>query len=238
MLVSGSQTQCITEKLDYPYFNIIDGLPQITRFLPIGMSSTPNPMRDYIKDCKMIYDYQNQHVMVFNPAYVYAYVYSLKSGMWAMMFTDIISGEFALPSHFVGTLNAYPKAMAVAETDNGNVLVQYPDPSETSDPSTPTNSQFLVTRPFKLGSNDHKTITALVQHGMIEDRQHVKLILYGSRDLVTWHVVGSSTTNTLRGLSGTPYTAFRLAVISDLTATESLSDFVVEFTPKHTRVMK
>lgn len=238
MLVSGSQTQCITEKLDYPYFNIIDGLPQITRFLPIGMSSTPNPMRDYIKDCKMIYDYQNQHVMVFNPAYVYAYVYSLKSGMWAMMFTDIISGEFALPSHFVGTLNAYPKAMAVAETDNGNVLVQYPDPSETSDPSTPTNSQFLVTRPFKLGSNDHKTITALVQHGMIENRQHVKLILYGSRDLATWHVVGSSTTNTLRGLSGTPYTAFRLAVIADLSASESLSDFSVEFTPKHTRVLR
>ena len=73
---------------------------------------------------------------------------------------------------------------------------------------------------------------------MIEDRQHVKLILYGSRDLATWHVVGSSTTNTLRGLSGTPYTAFRLAVIADLTATESLSDFVVEFTPKHTRVLK
>ena len=73
---------------------------------------------------------------------------------------------------------------------------------------------------------------------MIEDRQHVKLILYGSRDLVQWHVVGSSTTNTLRGLSGTPYTAFRLAVIADLTATESLSDFSVQFTPKHTRVLK
>jgi hypothetical protein len=119
--------------------------------------------------------------------------------------------------------------------------VEFPDPSdksETSDPSSPSNSQFYVTRPFKLGSNEHKTITALVQHGMIEDRQHVKLILYGSRDLATWHVVGSSTTNTLRGLSGTPYTAFRLAVISDLTATESLSDFSVEFTPKHTRVLK
>ena len=156
--------------------------------------------------------------------------------------TDVINNDnVMLPSNLVGTLNAYPKAMAVAETDNGNVLVKYPDPSdksEMSDPSTPTNSQFYVTRPFKLGSNEHKTITALVQHGMIEDRQHVKLILYGSRDLVTWHVVGSSTTNTLRGLSGTPYTAFRLAVIADLTATESLSDFSVEFTPKHTRVLR
>ncbi len=223
MLVSGSQTQCITEKLDYPYFNIIDGLPQITRFLPIGLSSTPNPMRDYIKDCKMIYDYCNQHVIVFNPAIAYAYVYSLKSGLWAMMQSD-----------FVATLNAYPHAMAV----NANrKLVEFPDASAL-DVSGDSPSQFYVTRPFKLGSNEHKTITALVQHGMIEDRQHVKLILYGSRDLVQWQVVGSSTTNTLRGLSGTPYTAFRLAVIADLTASESLSDFSVEFTPKHTRVLK
>jgi hypothetical protein len=225
MLVSGSQTQCITEKLDYHHFNLLK-LPQLSQYLPQGAMELPNPMRDYIRDCKMIYDYRNQRVVVFNTAHPYAYVYSLKSGLWAMMQAD-----------FLATLNAYPHAMAV---NSSGELVNFLDLSDPSNPSNPSNSpsQFYVTRPFKLGSNDHKTITALVQHGMIENRQHVKLILYGSRDLATWHVVGSSTTNTLRGLSGTPYTAFRLAVISDLTATESLSDFVVEFTPKHTRVMK
>ena len=222
MLVSGSQTQCITEKLDYHHFNLMK-LPQLSPFLPQGAMELTNPMRDYIRNCKMIYDYRNQRIVVFNSPHPYAYVYSLKSGLWAMMKSD-----------FVATLNAYPKAMAV----NANrQLVEFPDASALN-VSGDSPSQFYVTRPFKLGSNEHKTITALVQHGMIEDRQHVKLILYGSRDLATWHVVGSSTTNTLRGLSGTPYTAFRLAVIADLTATESLSDFVVEFTPKHTRVMK
>ena len=226
MLVSGSQTQCITEKLDYPHFQL-GILPQNVLFMPSDPRGIPTTIRQYIKDCKMIYDYRNQHVIVFNPAIAYAYVYSLKSGLWAMM-----------QANFVATINAYPHAMAV---NSNSQLVEFPDPSdksEPSDPSSPTNSQFYVTRPFKLGSNDHKTITALVQHGMIENRQHVRLILYGSRDLATWHVVGSSTTNALRGLSGTPYTAFRLAVIADLTATESLSDFVVEFTPKHTRVLR
>ena len=223
MLVSGSQTQCITEKLDYHHFNLLK-LPQLSPFLPQGVMELPNPMRDYIKGCKMIYDYRNQRIVVFNTPHPYAYVYSLKSGLWAMMQSD-----------FVATLNAYPHAMAV---NSNSQLVEFPDPSDKSETSDPSNSQFYVTRPFKLGSNEHKTITALVQHGMIENRQHVKLILYGSRDLATWHVVGSSTTNTLRGLSGTPYTAFRLAVIADLTATESLSDFSVQFTPKHTRVMK
>jgi hypothetical protein len=174
----------------------------------------------------MIYDYRNQRVVVFNTAHPYAYVYSLKSGLWAMMQAD-----------FLATLNAYPHAMAV---NSSGELVNFLDLSDPSNPSNPSNSpsQFYVTRPFKLGSNDHKTISALVQHGMIENRQHVKLILYGSRDLVTWQVVGSSTTNTLRGLSGTPYTAFRLAVIANLTATESLSDFVVEYTPKHTNTLR
>jgi hypothetical protein len=231
MLVSGSQTQCITEKLDYHHFNL-NNLPQFAQFLPQGASVIPNPIRQYIKGCKMIYDYRNQRVIVFNPAldedglpvYTYAYVYSLKSGLWAMMQSDLVA-----------TLNAYPHAMAV---NSNSQLVEFPDPSDKSETSDPSNSQFYVTRPFKLGSNEHKTITALVQHGMIGNRQHVKLILYGSRDLATWHVVGSSTTNTLRGLSGTPYTAFRLAVIADIIASESLSDFAVEFTPKHTNTLR
>lgn len=222
MLVSGSQTQCITEKLDYPHFDL-DLLPSFLFHSPRGAVIDPIPMRTYIKDCKMIYDYRNQRVVVFNTAHPYAYVYSLKSGLWAMMQAD-----------FVATLNAYPHAMAVKSSGE---LVNFLDLSDPSNPSNPP-AQFYVTRPFKLGSNEHKTITALVQHGMIEDRQHVRLILYGSHDLIHWHVVGSSTTNTLRGLSGTPYTAFRLAVIANLTATESLSDFSVQFTPKHTRVMK
>lgn len=229
MLVNGSQTQCITEKLDYPHtdLSLLPRLEEVLNETPIFAELSPVSMREYIKHCKMIYDYRNQHVIVFNPALSYAYVYSIKSGLWAMMSAD-----------FAETLNAYPSAMAVTESGQ---LVQFPDPSDPSDNSAPSDypsTQFLVTRPFKLGSNEHKTITALVLHGMIEDRQHVRFILYGSRDLATWHVVGSSTTNTLRGLSGTPYTAFRLAVIADLTATESLSDFSVEFTPKHTRVLK
>ena len=72
-------------------------------------------------------------------------------------------------------------------------------------------SAYFISRPFKFADADAmKTIRELIMRGNI-DRGDVKIVLYGSRDLRVWHVVGSSVDNSIRGVSGTPYKQFIIA---------------------------
>ena len=92
----------------------------------------------------------------------------------------------------------------------------------------------VVTRPFKLGQQDVlKTIDTIIQRGYFRS-SHVAQVLYGSRDLFNWHVVWSSADSYLRGLHGTPYKYFRLALICQLGEDESLYGCTVQFTPRLT----
>ena len=61
----------------------------------------------------MLYDYVHQRVIVYNPAYTYAYVFSLKSREWGMMYSTIKAG-----------INSYPEALAV---DHSGKLLNFSD---------------------------------------------------------------------------------------------------------------
>jgi len=114
MLISGSQTQCITDtiKTEEP-FNLLslphmkelhDRLnhnPAIDKCLPIM------PFTEFLKSCRMIYDYVHQRIIVYNAAVTYAYVYSLKSQMWGMIYSNISDN-----------VNSYPNALAVDTEGN------------------------------------------------------------------------------------------------------------------------
>jgi hypothetical protein len=72
-----------------------------------------------------------------------------------------------------------------------------------------------------------------VQRGVFH-KGNVKTLLYGSRDIYNWHLVGSSVDHWLRGLRGTPFKYFRIALLTDLTPGESVSAVTVDFEPKET----
>ena len=57
-----------------------------------------------------------------------------------------------------------------------------------------------------------KTIDTIIQRGYFKSG-HVVQVLYGSNDLFNWHTVWSSTDKYMRGFRGTPYKAFRIALI-------------------------
>ena len=144
----------------------------------------------------------------------YAYLYSLKSKQWGMMRSDIRSGT-----------NSYPEALAMVA---GNKL------ADCSDSEADAITALLVTRPFKLGQPDVlKTIDTVIQRGHFK-RGHVAQVLYASRNLFDWHVVWSSTDHYLRGLRGTPYKYFRLALVCRLDKAESVHGCTVQFTPRFT----
>ena len=163
---------------------------------------------EFISSCQMVYDYTNQHIIIYNPSVKYAYVYSLKSQKWGMIHSTITS-----------SFNSYPRALAM----HGTTLVNFSE----SDATTVTT--FAITRPFTMGDgNVFKTIDTIIQRGYFKS-DHVCQVLYGSNDLFHWFPVWSSVDKYLRGFRGSPYKAFRLALIGKLDRTESIYGFTVQF---------
>lgn len=219
MLISGSQTQCITDVINGEYPFDISELPGMEKLHSlIGHSSdtciSTVPFLKYLSECGMLYDYVHQRVIVYNSKYTYAYVYSLKSKLWGMIYSTIEAG-----------INSYPEALAV---DHKGGLLNF---STMQGEST---KGLLVTRPLKLEmANIHKTIDTVIQRGNFA-KGHVQSVLYGSRDLINWHLVWSSKNHCLRGFRGTPYKYFRIALVCDLQGGESIYGATVQFTPRLT----
>lgn len=219
MLLSGSETICVSDPINTQSpFDLLT-LPGMTDLhsmtghgddscLPLA------PFPDFLSNCGMLYDYNHQRIIVFNPAFSYAYLYSLKSKLWGMTYSEIRYG-----------LDAYPRALAV---DRDNRLLDF---STTDGNLIPG---LLVTRPIKLEAPDVlKTVDTVIQRGAFR-RGHVRSALYGSRDLSDWHLLWSSQDHFLRGFSGTPYKYFRIALLCDLDRDESISGTTMQFRPRET----
>lgn len=234
MHVSGSEAQCISDNIfaEHP-FDVTD-LPGINVLHEqMGHSADAcvpvKPFLGFLAGCQMIYDYIHQRIIVFNPStttingvttqnYSYAYVFSLKSKMWGMMYSNL---DYSV--------NSYPDSLAV---DKAGKLVSFSDTDEE------VCKGLYITRPLKLEAADvHKTISALIQRGHFQ-RGDVGTVLYGSRDLYTWHLIWSSKDQYLRGFRGTPYKYFRIAGLTALTDGKSVFGASVNFEPRHTNNLR
>lgn len=219
MLLSGSQTQCISDTIasDHPFDVLrLPGMSQLHAMLghPADSCLPTLPFLQFLSCADMSYDYVHQRVILFNPTLTYAYVYSLRSRQWGMMHSTIQAA-----------VSSYPEALVLDR--DGNIL------NLSATGGTPAPGLF-VTRPLKIDAPDIlKTIDTLIQRGDFQ-RGHVASVLYGSRDLINWHIIWSSRDHCLRGFRGTPYKYFRIAGIATLTSAESISGATVQLTPRLT----
>lgn len=221
MLISGSQTQCISEAInsEYPFDALrLPGFDKLHTMLghePTTDKCLPTlSFTKFLKQCRMLYDYVHQRVIVYAPGITYAYVFSLKTNQWGMMFSNIASH-----------LNSYPDALAM---DTKNAVLNF------SVPVTDTVKCLYVTRPLKLeAANVLKTVASVIQRGLFR-KGNVSTALYGSRDLQNWHLVWSSKDHYLQGFRGSPYKYFRIAGVATLSPDENIYGASVEFTPRQT----
>ena len=224
MLISGSNSQCISDSINSQEAFDIDVLPRITTLADDCIDTVTDfvPFKTFLLNAKMLYDYTNQRIIVYNPYRRYAYVYSLKSKQWGLMQSSIKD-----------SINSYPDALAMVTVPNGsqsgkNAVFNF---SQTVTGDAPVNG-LLITRPLKLDAPDLlKTIDTVIQRGYFR-KGHVKTILYGSRDLFNWKLIYSSTDHYLRGFRGTPYKYFRIALLCSLTKDESIFGCTVQYTPR------
>lgn len=263
MHISGSKAICITDVIatEYP-FNVLTKLSHASDLHSMldhnaDTCLPTQPFLGFLSGCRMVYDYVNQHIIIYNPLldehshrhertvgglydpvtdtytpvhtevyytytytphYTYAYVFSLKSKLWGMMYSNLAS-----------SLNSYPDALAMSQD---NHLVSF------SDTDQDICKGLLITRPLKLGDGDTlKSIHTLLQRGNFQ-RGDVNTVLYGSRDLVNWHIIASSVNHEIRNLRGTPYKYFRVASVATLTPDKSIYGITVDVEPRHTSVLQ
>lgn len=225
LMQQGRVAQCITDVLDgYPFdFTKLRSLDhsklvlQNAYILPLDVQYVR--FRQFLDNgtskASIIYDYYDSRIIVFNPDYTYAYVYSLKSQCWGTM-----------SSPFSERVNIYPESYAL--DDAGHILNIYIQDPKDDVP------YFVCTRPFTLSQPDiYKTIFSLILRGYVStENGKCGLVLYGSNDLHHWYLIKSSVAKYIRGICGSPYKYFRLAIIGSLSPEESLSSLSVEFQPR------
>lgn len=225
MEISGSQTQCITDIINGDSYFSLDRLPGLAKPYPKGIPQVDCTFSEYRKGARMAYDYINQRIIVFNANKDYAYVFSMKSKLWGIMSSSLTSA-----------INSYPNAYAMAKVktagDNGkqeiisNCLVDLSRSAETH------HKGLLVTRPIKLEVGSMlKTFDTVFLRGLF-GKGKVKVVLYGSRDNINWHLIHSAKEHYLRGFRGTPYKYFRIVAITDLSIGETLVGASVSYTPR------
>lgn len=225
MLISGSNSQCISDTLDYSQVFSIDSLPEADKLVTMAGFKAEDfayvPFRDYLLGCRMIYAYTQQRVIVYNPAHSYAYVYSLKTKTWGMMQSTVADN---VPS--------YPEALAMLK--DGTLVDFCTDAAQQQDEDGHLQGikGLLITRPLKLDAPDLlKTIDTAIQRGNFR-KGSIKSALYGSRDLQNWSLIWTSQDHYLRGFRGTPYKYFRFAILCDMQPDESLFGATIQYTPR------
>lgn len=228
MLISGANVICISDVLDnennlfdfkvYPHYDKIKEIIGKNYVLPIMLSIQEHDfIEDYLLKCQIIYAYNRQAIIVFNPKYTYAYYYSLMTKQWTKI-TSMIKSK----------ITSYPQAYCQTME---NKLIDYSFDGDVSN-----ETQFLITRPIKLDSSlkdINKTIDTIITRGKFKTG-HVMTVLYGSRDLENWFIVYTSKDHYLRHFSGTPYKYYRILLICNLASGESIWGCTIDYIPKLT----
>lgn len=225
MMLQGSESICITDQLDgYPFdFTQLYKTEYAKKVLAINNTDTAkvrySNFRKYLYNnvgdaqANMVYDYYDNRLVLFNPDYPYAYVYSFKSKQWGTM-----------ESNFRERINTYPEAYVINE--EGEIVDFYDNDPKSDVP------YFLCSRPLSLGLQEiHKTMFSCVTRGYFRDAASGKcgLVLYGSNDLFHWFPIKTSVHKYLRGMAGSPYKYFRIALVGSLSQDESISGLSCEF---------
>ena len=216
MMQQGRNSICITDQLDGYPFNFME-MKYAKQIIATNETESGEisyiRFKDYLKSADMIYDYYNNRIIVFNPNQAYAYVYSLKSKMWG-----------AMKNVFNKRVNIYPEAYATNK--EGKILNVYVDEPYSNTP------YFLCSRPLTISDKEvYKTIFTCIARGYFRKETNGKcaMVLYGSNNLFDWYLIKTSINEYLRGMAGSPYKYFRIALIGNLATNESISGISAEF---------
>lgn len=228
IMMQGSEVMSISKALEGPTFSIskLQQFQQVVTAAEISSlteaTTAEVPLKEFLADCIISYDYPNSRLLVINSGKNYAYLYNLRNGLWSMV-----------TSSYINSTNNYPDSYLTGnsgEVSNLSAIISADDPRYVKG--------LIVSRPLKLdGADVLKTISSLIHKGQFEKSQ-VMHVLYASRDNITFQPVASSRESSIRRLRGTPYKSFIIVAIPTFLKRNALTKTVVDFELKYTNKLR
>lgn len=211
MQLIGERTTLLSGDLQERFSTFdVDDLPGWTRIMgKFGGNGTNEPngadgwleaddFLKFIQGARMAFDYINYRIIVFKPYGAddtgthTAYVYDLKSKMWATMESTLTS-----------SVEGYPASMVNMVGDNGVTIIGKFDADAQA--LVGDGMAFYTTRPMKLDKPDvMKTVRTLIERSISHGGAKY-LALWGSRDMVNWQLISAVQGSKMPRISGTPY---------------------------------
>ncbi len=189
MAIQGRYAKLLSEAINDPYNNV---------------------PTDFFAGATLHFQHRYNELLLHNPAYGYAYVYSIPEGQWS---TRDFPGLKLNDNHVV---------------DQSNTLYDFESEENVSGVSC-----LLATRPLKFGSTEFKRIETLVTRLVSETLPaEVSLKIEGSYDLINWFVLRDESVTTSGDLllRRTPASAkfFRITLTARVTGAFTLNSLDFE----------
>jgi hypothetical protein len=188
MLVSGSETRCISEVLDGKFIAMPDILG--------GFAPAVN-WESFKAKVACVYDSDNRRLHVYNPDYLWHYVFSVRTGEWTTM-SDMVHLRDTISGHYVDTEMGL---MDFNEEQTASAL-----------------TQTIMTRPISFETDAYKRMRDNILRGDLDvlrsSGRSVSVLLQGSNDLQTWINIGAVSGHyRMVRKTGTPYKWFRWKMV-------------------------
>lgn len=206
MMINGADVSCVSSQLcGKTYVPLAQEVE-----LYITGKIEPVSFVDFIKKCKIAYDYRDNLLWIVNPEYKHCFLLSIESGTYAMT---------TLRGYPVNIINDYPDTLI--EVDYSQSGAEYKTFSLINRPNINDDerriSSFVISRPMKIGDqNSLKTPTMIRYIGNNNQKAVLKMRLFASDDLVNWVRI-----NSLRG-RGFKYYKYNF-IFEDLLPTDTFS---------------
>lgn len=205
MMINGSEVSCVSSQLSGKTY-----VPTPKEIMYHMANIEPVSFVDFIKKCKIAYDYRDNLLWIVNPNYRHCFLLSIESGAYAMT---------TLRGYPVNVINDYPDTLI--EVDYGQTEPEYMTFSLINRPNINDDerriSSFIISRPMKIGDqNSLKTPTMIRYIGNNNQKAVLKMRLFASDDLINWVRI-----NSLRG-RGFKYYKYNF-IFEDLLPTDTFS---------------
>ena len=181
---------------------------------------------NYLHGARLAFDYINYRIIVFRPYSIsdanthVAYIYDISSKMWG-----------TIDNSFVSAVEDYPQSIINSAGDNGIIVGQF---GSDNNELIGGGKCIYTTRPLKLDKPDvRKTMRLLIERSILHNSSRY-LALWGSHDLVHWHLVSAVNDSKVQRISGMPFKYFVVAGWCQLAKQDSISRLTAEEKDKYT----
>lgn len=162
---------------------------------------------DYIRAARLLFNRKESELIVYNPAYGYAYIYSLSGRYWTRRSWDAA---------------AEPCFGEIVTADGVSSLFE-------EDAERPVSECRLVTRPLKLGSLEYKRLETLAARMRCGDSSSFELSVEGSDDAIRWFSLRSERSRSVIRRTPSSFRYHRLRLTGSVGDYLTITHFDVEF---------